>query len=186
MSQKIKSNNSNSIPIEFLQETVSALSDKESQLQDALWFNSGEPFRSMHKNNPWLTPPVGGNGLPATQPDGSLTEPFHCPLFEAGRSAEGGGLNGTPYYDTTVARKHNYWKKFKDLPKETKDINQARKDLQKYGFCLIEDGLSEYQCEFMKNRLEEQAQAERECGLADLTPHFHIMWTLVNNGDCFA
>ena len=186
MSQKIKSNNSNSIPIEFLQETVSALSDKESQLQDALWFNSGEPFRSMHKNNPWLTPPVGGNGLPATQPDGSLTEPFHCPLFEAGRSAEGGGLNGTPYYDTTVARKHNYWKKFKDLPKETKDINQARKDLQKYGFCLIEDGLSEYQCEFMKNRLEEQAQAERECGLADLTPHFHIMWTLVNKGDCFA
>ena len=91
MDQKIKSNNSNSIPIEFLQETVSALSDKESQLQDALWFNSGEPFRSMHKNNPWLTPPVGGNGLPATQPDGSLTEPFHCPLFEAGRSAEAGG-----------------------------------------------------------------------------------------------
>ena len=186
MDKKIKSNNSTSIPIEFLEETVSTLSDKESQLQDAQWFNSGEPFRSMHKNNPWLTPPVGGNGLPATQPDGSLTEPFHCPLFEAGRSAEGGGLNGTPYYDTTVARKHNYWKKFKDLPKETKDINQARKDLQKYGFCLIEDGLSEYQCEFMKNRLEEQAQAERECGLADLTPHFHIMWTLVNKGDCFA
>ena len=86
MSRKIKSTKHGSVPIEFLKESVEALSDKKSQLQDSQWFNSGEPFRSMHKNNPWLTPPVGGNGLPVTQPDGSLTKPFHCPLFEAGRS----------------------------------------------------------------------------------------------------
>ncbi len=176
----------NAVPAEFLPDNVAALSDTDSQLPDARWFQSGEPFRSMHKNNPWLRPPVGGNGVPATRPEGALTERFRCPLYEAGRSAEGGGLNGTPYYDTTVARKHNYWKLFDDMPRETKDINQARRDLHKYGFCLIEDAMSEAQCSFMRNRLEEQAQAERECGLADMSPHFHIMWTLVNKGECFA
>ncbi len=174
------------IPAEFLPQNVAALSDEASQLQDARWFRSGEPFRSMHRNNPWLKPPVGGNGLRAKRPDGSLTKRFHCPLFEAGRSAEGGGLNGTPYYDTTVPRKHDYWKRFEDLPRETKDIHKARHDLDKFGFCLIEDAMSEFQCAHMLERLKRQAEAERECGLADMTPHFHIMWTLVNKGECFA
>ena len=174
------------VPREFLPENVAARSGDDSRMTDAEWFASGEPFRSMHKNNPWLKPPVGGNGVPAMRPDGSLTERFRCPLFDAGRSAEGGGLNGTPYYDTTVARKHNYWKQFNDLPHETKDINLARHHLRKYGYCLIEEAMSERQRSYMRNRLEEQAAAERECGLADMTPHFHIMWTLVNKGDCFA
>ena len=77
-------------------------------------------------------------------------------------------------------------KSSKTFLKKPKTSTRLEKIYKKYGFCLIEDGLSEYQCEFMKNRLEEQAQAERECGLADLTPHFHIMWTLINKGDCFA
>ena len=174
------------IPVEFHPESVAALSDEASQLQDARWFRSGEPFRSMHRNNPWLKPPVGGNGLRVKRPEGSLTKRFRCPLFEAGRSAEGGGLNGTPYYDTTVPRKHDYWKRFDDLPRETKDINKARRDLDKYGFCLIEDAMSEFECAHMLERLKRQAEAERECGLADMTPHFHIMWTLVNKGECFA
>ena len=176
----------NTPPPEFLPEHVAAHSPAEAQLKDAQWFASGEPFRSMHKNNPWLKPPVGGNGVPAMRPDGSLTERFRCPLFEAGRSDEGGGLDGTPYYDTTVARKHRYWRQFNDLPRETKDIARARQDLAKYGYCLIEDAMSERQRAFMHRRLEEQAAAERACGLADMTPHFHIMWTLVNKGDCFA
>ena len=176
----------NEVPVEFLRETVAANSDTDQQLKDARWFASGEPFRSMHKNNPWLKPPAGGNGVPAMRPDGALTARFECPLYDAGRSAEGGGLTGTPYYDTTVGRKHNYWKQFDDLPRETRDIHQARRDLDKYGYCLIEDAMSEYQCTYMRNRLEEQAEAERACGLADMSPHFHIMWTLVNKGDCFA
>ncbi|MCY3885297.1 MAG: phytanoyl-CoA dioxygenase family protein [Gammaproteobacteria bacterium] len=174
------------VPEEFLPENVAALSDDDSQMKDSRWFRSGEPFRSMHKNNPWLKPPTGGNGVPAMRRDGRLTKRFRCPLFEEGRSAEGGGLNGTPYYDTTVPRKHNYWKQFNDLPHETKDINKARRDLRTYGFCLIEDAMSEYQRSYMRDRLERQAEAERECGLADMSPHFHIMWTLVNKGDCFA
>ena len=174
------------VPSEFLPENVKAQSEEDAQIKDWLWFRSGEPFKSMHKNNPWLKPPVGGNGIPATRPDGSLTEAFPCPLFDEGRGNEGGGLNGTPYYDTTTGRKHDYWRQFNDFPVETKDINRARRDLDVYGFCLIEDAMSEYQCSYMRDRLEEQAEAERECGLADMTPHFHIMWTLVNKGDCFA
>ena len=174
------------LPAEFLPDNVAASSTDDQRMHDAEWFRSGEPFKSMHKNNPWLRPPAGGNGVPTMRRDGSLSKRFECPLFNEGRGAEGGGLNGTPYYDTTVPRKHNYWKQFDDLPRETKDINQARRDLQKYGFCLIEDAMSEYQRSYMRNRLEEQAIAERECGLADMSPHFHIMWTLVNKGDCFA
>ena len=179
-------NSRQAVPPEFQPENVAALSAPEAQLQDAQWFASGEPFRSMHKNNPWLKPPSGGGRAPALRANGALKRRFRCPLFEAGRGAEGGGLNGTPYYDTTVPRKHDYWKRFDDLPRETKDINQARRDLEKYGFCLIEDAMSERQRSTMRARLEEQARAERECGLADMTPHFHIMWTLVNKGDCFA
>lgn len=186
MAEQHLTHNGETIPDEFTPETIAARSTDEQRLKDAEWFRSGEPFRSMHKNNPWLRPPVPENGEPAMRPDGSLTRRFECPLFDEGRGAEGGGLNGTPYYDTTVLRKHNYWRQFNDLPRETKDINQARRDLQKYGFCLIEDAMSEYQRSYMRDRLEKQAFAERECGLADMSPHFHIMWTLVNKGDCFA
>lgn len=175
-----------SVPAEFLRENVLARSAAEAQMTDARWFASGEPFRSMLKNNPWLQPPVGSNGVPGPQSAEALTARFPTPLWEAGRGAEGGGLNGTPYYDTTVSRKHNYWKQFDDLPRETKDIDRARRDLQKYGYCLIEDGMSARQCAAMRERLEEQAIAERELGIADMSPFFHIMWTLVNKGECFA
>ena len=182
----LKTAGNEAIPAEFSEGNKELWGEDENRIRDAEWFRSGEPFRSMHKNNPWLKPPVGGNGVPASRPDGSLTLEFECPLYDAGRSNEGGGLNGTPYYDTTVPRKHDYWSQFDDLPVETKDINKARQDLRKYGFCLIEDAMSEYQRSYMRNRLDEQAKAERECGLADMTPHFHIMWTLVNKGECFA
>ena len=183
---KIEDLETDPIPPEFHPQTVAGNSPDDEQLQDARWFASGEPFRSMHKNNPWLLPPTEQDGVKAMRPDGSLAWPISCPLFDAGKGAEGGGLNGTPYYDTTVARKHDYWRQFDDMPRETKDIKRARRDLATYGFCLIEDGMSEYQRSYMRDRLDEQAKAERECGLADMSPYFHIMWTLVNKGDCFA
>ena len=165
---------SQEIPVEFLPKNVAALSDDDSQMKDAR-FGSGEPYRSMHKNNPWLK-------APERAPDSGRLD---CPLYEAGRGSEGGGLYGTPYYDTTVLRKHDYWKQFDDLPRGTKDINQARRDLQKYGFCLIEDAMSERQRSYILSRLQEQSQAERDCGVMDMTPSFHIIWTLVNKGACF-
>jgi len=37
----------------------------------------------------------------------------------------------------------------------------------------------------MRQRLEEQAQAERKADIADLMPNFHILWGMVNKGACF-
>ena len=68
-----------SVPNEFLPENVAEKSGDDLRMTDARWYTSGEPYRSMRKNNPWLSPPVGGNSVAATRPDGSLTEPFKCP-----------------------------------------------------------------------------------------------------------
>mmetsp|Transcript_133789 Transcript_133789/g.286126 ORF Transcript_133789/g.286126 Transcript_133789/m.286126 type:complete len:409 (-) Transcript_133789:159-1385(-) len=161
------------IPVEFTADAVKVKSEQARQIPYKQFFHSGEPFRSMHRSNPWLKAP-------------DFKKPLECPLYDAGRGTEGGGLEGTSsYWDTTVGRKHKYWKEF-DLPKETKDIDQMRHDLMEWGYCLIEEGMSKEQCAYMRDRLEEQAEAERECGVADMTPFFHIMWTLVNKGDCFA
>lgn len=46
--------------------------------------------------------------------------------------------------------------------------------------------MSPEQCAYIRDRLEEQRLAERELELADINPFFHILWTLVNKGDCFA
>lgn len=153
----------------------------------------------MRRNNPWLEPP-------------DYAKPLECPFHDAGRGSEGGGWEGpsgqrSNYWDTTVARKHGYWKQF-DMPKGTKDIRSRlhsaiymprnnmihhicvcsglREDLLKYGYCIVEDAMSPGQLAFIHKRLDEQARAEREVGLADMSPFFHIMWTLVNKGDCFA
>ena len=45
------------------------------------------------------------------------------------------------YWDTTVARKHPYWKEVA-LPQPTKNIIQLRADFLQWGYCLIEDALS--------------------------------------------
>lgn len=44
----------NSVPTEFLRESEAARSGPAARMTDAQWFTSGEPFHSMHKNNPWL------------------------------------------------------------------------------------------------------------------------------------
>ena len=97
------------------------------------------------------------------------------------RRAEKAGLD----YATTVGRKHEYWTDL-GLPGATKDIAQLRCDLYQWGYCLIDEGLSEAQCAYMRQRLEEQAEGERVAGLAHMTPSFQILWTLINKGECFA
>ena len=53
-----------------------------------------------------------------------------------------------------------------DCPKDTKDIDQAKLDLDKYGYCLIPDVLNDNEIEIAKRRLLEQAEAEEELGLS--------------------
>lgn len=145
------------VPEEFTAEAVAAKSKDALNPYEA-FLRSGEPYRSIYANNPWLIPPKPGEEL------------------EWGKGH---------YYDTTVGRKHEYWKPF-DLPRPTRDIDQIRRDLHEWGYGLIEDGMSEGQCTFMRRRLEEQAEGERIAGIAHMTPSFQILWTLINKGECFA
>ena len=70
------------IPIEFTPDFIETNSAKDKQLyRDFL--RSGEPYRSMMKNTPWLKPP-------------DIKKPLK---WGSGR-----------YWDTTVARKHSYWR----------------------------------------------------------------------------
>ena len=146
-----------SIPLEFTPAEVKARSPQEKQLYTD-FLKCGEPFKSMFENNPWLLPP-------------DLKKPLE---WGTGR-----------YWDTTVARKHEYWKKF-DLPEATKDIDEMRRDLREWGFCLIEDGMSQAQCNRFRLRLLEQAEGERMAGMQQPTPSGQYVNTLVNKGKIFA
>ena len=88
------------------------------------------------------------------------------------------------YWDTTVARKHDYWKNF-ELPSPTKDIVQIRQDFKKWGYALIEDALSEIQCQNFLNRVLEQAAGEKLAGLDAQTPSGQYVHTLINKGEVF-
>jgi hypothetical protein len=145
-----------SIPAEFTADHVVANSPPEEQLFRS-FLRCGEPYKSLFSNNPWLLPP------------------------EAGKPLEW-GTGG--YWDTTVARKHTYWKDF-DLPTPTRDIHQMRRDFSEWGFCLIQDGMSPEQCDRFLERLLEQAEGERLAGIDQRTPSGQYVNTLINKGRLF-
>jgi hypothetical protein len=144
------------IPAEFSREAVAAAAE-QSAPPWASFLASGEPWRSILKHNPWLRPP---------RPE----EPLEW----------GKGW----YYDTTVARKHPYWRD-QGLPTPTRDLGRLRDDLWRWGFCLIRDGLSAEQTRRLRRRVAEQAEAERRLGIAHLSPAQQHVWALVNKGDEF-
>ena len=144
-------------PLEFTRDYVEANSSDEALLYSD-FMTSGEPWKSMRANNPWLATP-------------DTNKPLE--------------FGADHYWDTTVARKHAYWSKF-ELPQLTKDINQLRADLSEWGFCLIEDGLSTEQCKRFLDRLVDQAEGERTAGIAFDTPTGQIINALINKGSCFS
>ena len=140
---------------EFTQEYI----DKNSPEKDKLFqqfLDSQEPYTSIFKNNPWLLPPD-----------------FKKPLE-----------SGDHFWNTTVGRKHPYWKN-KNLPKPTKEITQIRKDFQKWGYALIEEGMSKKQCKVFIERLLEQAEGEKLANVNSLTPSGQYVHTLINKGKVF-
>ena len=144
------------LPREFTSEAIAELSkDFESPYRTQL--TSREPYRSLLRANPWLSVP-------------KRDEPL--------RWGEG------RYYDTTVARKHPYWKAV-DLPLPTKDLGQLREDFYRWGYCLIEDGTSPQQTRALQERVSDQAAAERALEIAYLTEAQQHVWSLVNKGDLF-
>ncbi|MGB8862428.1 MAG: phytanoyl-CoA dioxygenase family protein [Ilumatobacteraceae bacterium] len=144
------------VPHEFSHAGVDAAS-ADAFRPYAAFLRSGEPYASIFVNNPWLLPPKADAEL------------------EWGKGW---------YYDTTVARKHEYWRDIV-LPTPTKDLQQLRRDLYEWGFCLIEDGLSNEQCSRLRSRVADQAAAERALGIAYMVESQQHVWSLVNKGADF-
>ena len=53
-----------------------------------------------------------------------------------------------------------------DLPKPTRNLNTAAKNLNEFGYCLVTDVLSSVETDALRTRLIEQATAEKQKGLA--------------------
>ena len=144
------------IPPEFSEKVIAATSDSAATpYRD--FVHSREPYQSLYEANPNMRPPKTGERL----------------LWGEDK-----------YYDTTVARKHTYWKDL-SLPKPKKDIAQLRQDFHEWGYCLVEDGLSVEQNQLVYQRVVDQADAERELGIAYLSEAQQHVWSLVNKGDVF-
>ena len=144
------------IPPEFSEKVIAATSDSAATpYRD--FVHSREPYQSLYEANPNMRPPKTEERL----------------LWGEGK-----------YYDTTVARKHTYWKDL-SLPKPEKDIEQLRQDFHEWGYCLVEDGLSVEQNQLVYQRVMDQAEAERELGIAYLSEAQQHVWSLVNKGDVF-
>ena len=144
------------IPIEFTKDYIEENSSLENQLFSG-FLKSGEPYKSIFKNNPWLIPP-------------DTSKPLEW----------GKGM----YWDTTVARKHDYWKDF-DLPQPTKDINVMRANILEWGYCLVEDAMSEEQCKRFINRIHEQAKGARLAGINAKSSTGQYLHSLINKGRVF-
>ncbi len=144
------------IPPEFSEKAIVATLDSAATpYRD--FVHSREPYQSLYEANPNMRPPKTGERL----------------LWGEDK-----------YYDTTVARKHAYWKDL-SLPKPEKDIAQLRQDFHEWGYCLVEDGLSVEQNQLVYQRVVDQADAERELGIAYLSEAQQHVWSLVNKGDVF-
>jgi len=145
------------IPPEFSEKVIGATSDSAATPYRN-FVHSREPYQSLYEANPDMRPPKTGERL----------------LWGEDK-----------YYDTTVARKHTYWKDL-SLPKPKKDIAQLRQDFHEWGYCLVEDGLSVEQNQLVYQRVMDQAEAERELGIAYLSEAQQHVWSLVNKGDVFS
>jgi hypothetical protein len=145
------------VPIEFTPEAIEAASGPDAFRPYEEFLRCRQPVDSIVESNPWMRTPLSQDEV-----------------------AWGEGN----YYDTTVGRKHPYWKNFA-LPEPTKDLNRLRHDLYEWGFCLIEDALSRGQNDATRARLVEQAAAERAAGIDYPGGSFQLVCSLINKGDLF-
>ena len=149
------------IPEEFKPEVVKARSEPEAQMyRDEII--SQEPMKSLLENNPeiYFVPPCRGENWGNWE-------------FRPGS-----------YYDTTTGSKHPYWKDY-DLPKSSKNIEQLRKDLLRWGYCKVDSALSAEQVTVVRQRVLDQAEGEKIAGISQKTPSGQNINCCVNKGRCF-
>jgi ectoine hydroxylase-related dioxygenase (phytanoyl-CoA dioxygenase family) len=149
------------VPSEFDPEAIKARSTPEMQMYRAET-TSTEPMKSVLENNPeiYFVPPKRGSEWGNWE-------------FKAGS-----------YYDTTTGAKHPHWRD-KDLPQPSKDIEQLRRDMLRWGYCKVESALSPEQVAVVRERVLAQAEGERLAGIAQKTPSGQNINCCVNKGRCF-
>jgi ectoine hydroxylase-related dioxygenase (phytanoyl-CoA dioxygenase family) len=149
------------IPNEFDPLAIKSKSKPESHMYREQ-ISSQEPMKSVLENNPeiYFVPPQ--------------------------RASDWGNWEFKPgsYYDTTVGSKHSYWKG-QVLPRASKDLDQLRQDMLRWGYCKIDEALSRKQVEVIRQRVLEQAEGERRAGIAQKTPSGQNINCCVNKGRCF-
>lgn len=150
-----------SVPKEFDPDYIAARSAPDAQMYQQER-SSREPMKSMLENNPeiYFVPPRRGSEWGEWE-------------FKQGA-----------YYDTTIGSKHAFWQQ-EDLPRASKDIEQLRCDLLKWGYCKIADALSATQVATIRARVLDQAEGERKAGIAQRTPSGQNINCCVNKGRCF-
>jgi ectoine hydroxylase-related dioxygenase (phytanoyl-CoA dioxygenase family) len=116
---------------------------------------------------------------------------------DARELSDSGGLDlNDPelYYNTTSAEKRAYWAG-KDLPVPTTDLGQMRRDMERWGYCLVAEAMSAEQLAAVRTRVYEQAAGERKAGVAyfgagtprpgEVVPPIQLVHSLLNKGDLF-
>lgn len=103
-------------------------------------------------------------------------------------------LNDQDLYYNTERDEEAYWKGT-NLPVPTKDPAQMRRDLMKWGYCLVAEALSPAQLDAIRTRIYEQADGERLAGVASLGASMprpgeqvsttQLVHSLLNKGDIF-
>ncbi len=73
------------------------------------------------------------------------------------------------------------------LPSPTRDIEQLKRDVDEFGYCVYERALAGDFLDAVRTRLVEQAQAEQELGIAfrDGGGANQRLWMLINKGEEF-
>jgi ectoine hydroxylase-related dioxygenase (phytanoyl-CoA dioxygenase family) len=73
------------------------------------------------------------------------------------------------------------------LPTATRELEQAKVDLERVGFAIVEDALTRVELDALRTRVIEQAAAEREAGVASLEYDGanQRVWNLINKGAVF-
>ena len=168
-----------SVPSEFTKAYIESNSPLNEQLYTQ-FIKSREPYRSLYKRN-----------LHQSAKDGFSLDPSI--IGETGPTPGIDLTDDDVYYNTTGAAAE-YWRD-KDLPCPVKDIRTLRSDLEQWGYCLIQEGLSAAQYNSMKNRLVEQAAGERKAGVASwmgtepipgqATSNTQFLHALINKGEQF-
>ena len=168
-----------SVPSEFSKSYVESNSPVEEQLYTH-FLKSREPYRSLYKRN-----------FHQSAKDGFSLDP--TVIGETGPTP-GIDLDDDEVYYNTSGAAAEYWRD-KNLPRPVRDIRTLRQDLEQWGYCLIQEGLSATQYQSMKQRLVDQAAGERKAGVANWmgTPpipgqvisNTQFLHALINKGEQF-